>query len=136
MGNGEVTPSYVVDTHALFWYLTNPTRLSLAARQVFASAIAGSALLVLSPIVLIELYALVRKLGAPVDFAAELEEFQAAPYFRIEEITINDLLLLDQLEDIPEMHDRVIAAMAVRLGAIVLTVDKAIQNSVGVKSLW
>ncbi len=103
-------PIYVVDTHALFWHLTHSTRLSSAAQHVFNSAIQGTSLLVLSPIVLLELYALLRKVNAPVDFAAELRRFQTIPYYRIEAITPEDLLLLDRLHDIPEIHDRVIAA--------------------------
>ncbi len=129
-------PLYVVDTHALFWHLTNSTRLSTSARQVFDAAVSGAALLVLSPIVLLELYALLRKVKAPVDFAAELLRFQAIPYYRIEPIMLDDLLLLDRLQDIPEIHDRVIAATAVRLGATVLTLDPAIRSSAGVTSLW
>lgn len=49
---------------------------------------------------------------------------------------LDDLLLLDRLQDIPEIHDRAIAATAVRLGATVLTLDPAIRSSAGVRSLW
>lgn len=42
---------YVVDTHALVWYLTNDTRLGVGARQVLDDP---SALLVIPTIVLAE----------------------------------------------------------------------------------
>ena len=44
-------PTYVADTHALFWYLENPDRLSLAADAVFRLAAAGGALIVVPAIV-------------------------------------------------------------------------------------
>lgn len=136
MGRMSMTSIYVLDTHALFWHLTHSVCLSDPARQVFDIARSGAALLVISPIVLLELYALLNKVKAPIDFAAELQRFQAIPYYRIEAITLDDLLLLDRLQDIPEMHDRVIAATAVRLNATVLTRDPAIQNCASVKSIW
>ena len=69
---------YVLDTHALFWHLTASKRLSKRARQVFDDARKGKAVLILSPIVLLELYALLRKVGAPVNFATELQRFSSS----------------------------------------------------------
>ena len=84
MEGSSVIPAYVVDTHTLFGHLTHSTRLSSAARNVFDAAVSGAALLVLSPIVLMELYALLRKFKAPLDYTAELQRFQVIPYYRIE----------------------------------------------------
>ncbi len=64
--SGNISNLYLVDTHALFWYLVNSPRLSDLARQVFRRAFAGEALLVLSPIVLLELYGLAQKVKAPL----------------------------------------------------------------------
>jgi len=119
----------------LFWYLADPGRLSVAARRVFDAAHSGDAVLVLSPIVLLELYGVVRKVRAPVDFRTELTSFERPPY-RIEPITVEDLRLLDELDAIPELHDRLISATAVRLGAVVVTRDPEIHNCALVKSLW
>ncbi len=130
-----MSPPFVLDTHALFWHLTDPTQLSVAARQVFEDARQGHATLVLSPIVLLELYGVIRKVKAPVDFQAELTHFERSPY-RIEPITADDLRLLDQLDTIPELHDRLISATAVRLGAAVVTRDPAIRSCTVVQSVW
>ena len=126
---------YVLDTHALFWYLVNSPQLSESAKRVIAVAFAGEATLILSPIVLLELYGLARKVKAPFDFAAELELFEQPP-FLIEPIASADLRLLDRLSGIPELHDRLIAATAMRLNAPILTRDPQITACAEVTCIW
>lgn len=126
---------YVVDTHALFWHLVDSPRLSDLGRQVFQQAFVGETLLVLSPIVLLELYGLAQKVKAPFDFATELSLFERPP-FRIEPITSADLRLLDLLPGIPELHDRLIAATALRLNAPILTRDPLIIACPEVTCAW
>ena len=126
---------YVVATHALFWYLISSPKLSEAGRQVFQRAFASEVTLILSPIVLLELYGLARKVSAPFDFATELALFEQSP-FRIEPITIKDLYLLDRLKIIPELHDRLIAATAFRLSVPLLTRDPLITACPDVTCLW
>ncbi len=126
---------YVVDTHALFWYLVRSPKLSEVGEQIFQKAFAGEVTLVLSPIVLLELYGLARKVNAPFDFAAELALFEQPP-FSIEPITSADLRLLDRLSNIPELHDRLIAATALRLDAPVLTCDPALRACPEITSIW
>lgn len=83
---------YVVDTHALFWYLIDSPRLSELGRKVFQRAMAEEVTLILSPIVLLELFGLARNVKAPFDFATELALLERPP-FRIEPITVADLRL-------------------------------------------
>jgi PIN domain nuclease of toxin-antitoxin system len=131
----NISNLYVVDTHALFWYLVNSPKLSDLGRQVFRQAFGGETLLILSPIVLLELYGLARKVKARFDFATELALFEQPP-FRIEPITSADLRLLDHLPDIPELHDRLIAATALRLNAPILTRDPLITACPEVTCTW
>jgi predicted nucleic acid-binding protein len=63
-------PLYSIDTHALYWYETAAPMLSPTARGVFDEADRGKALLVLNPIVLAELYYVLRKAGLDANFAA------------------------------------------------------------------
>jgi len=126
---------YVVDTHALFWYLINSPKLSKLGRQIFQKAFAGETTLVLSPIVLLELYGVARKVTSPFDFATELALFEQPP-FRVEPITSADLRLLDRLSSIPELHDRLIAATAFRLNAPILTRDSLISACADVTCAW
>jgi PIN domain nuclease of toxin-antitoxin system len=54
----------------------------------------------------------------------------------IEPITVEDLRLLDHLEPIPELHDRLIAAVALRLRAPILTFDPQIRACTEVTCVW
>ena len=54
---------YLLDTHTLYWHLSVPAKLSAAAKQAIADGEAGKALLVVSQIVLAELFFLLKKLG-------------------------------------------------------------------------
>ena len=56
--------------------------------------------------------------------------------FHIEPITVDDLRLLDRLDAIPELHDRLIAAVALRIGAPILTCDPLIRNCPGISCIW
>lgn len=54
---------YVVDTNALYWHLTNSSRLSPTAREVFDNAQKGRGVLIVPHLTLAELYYLLRKRG-------------------------------------------------------------------------
>lgn len=130
-----LSQQYVVDTHALFWYLVDSPRLSESGRRIFQDALAGEVMLILSPIVLLELYGLLRKVKAPVDWEAELSLLEQPPFW-IEPITTEDLRLLNRLETIFELHDRLIAATALRLNAPILTCDPQIHACPAVRCVW
>ena len=126
---------FMVDTHALFWYLIGSSKLSTIGRQIFSEAFAGNTTLILSPIILLELYGLAQKVKAPFDFGTELALFEQSP-FRIESITTADLYLLDRLNIIPELHDRLIAATAFCLSIPILTRDPLITACNDVTCVW
>ncbi len=127
---------YVPDTHALFWYEFNSPLLSRNVRRVFDSADHEHAELVLHPIVLAEFYYVLRKTGCEQNFPRYLQFIERNSTYRLESITLEDLEQLPHWSEIPEMHDRLIAIAADRLGAVLLTKDAAIQSSPRVKWLW
>lgn len=49
-------PLYVVDTHALIWYLLNDKKLSTRAKALFEAAEQHQTMLIISAIVMAELY--------------------------------------------------------------------------------
>ena len=57
---------FVVDTHALWWYLSSPERLTPAASAVFRLAETGNATIVVPAITVAEFYFLSVKLRQPV----------------------------------------------------------------------
>jgi PIN domain nuclease of toxin-antitoxin system len=129
-------PLYSLDTHTLFWYEVADPKLSPNAASVFAEAELGRAVLVLNPVVLGEFYYTLRKFGLEAGFPAYLALLERNPIYRLEPITWDDFRRLHDFAEIPEMHDRLIAIQAVRLGAVLLTKDRTIQASPKVRWLW
>src|SRR5947207_1200940 len=117
---------FVPDTHALYWYLAGMPQLSQAARKCFDAAKKGEARLLVPAIVLAELYYLNAKLGAPLDFAAEFARLSAAPQIVFIPFDAEDVLGFDSLQAVPEMHDRIIAGVALSRACPCITRDPAI----------
>ena len=126
----------VVDTQALWYFLTQPSRLSRRARLAFANASTGEALIVVPAIVAAELYFLAAKNREPVDPSKVLGLIDSIPGLMIADLNREQLELLSALTDIPEMHDRLIAAEAVLLDAPVITRDGEILAAAGVEYVW
>ena len=109
-------PLFCLDTHAVYWRRTASPRLSAAAAQVFEDAIHGNAILIVPYVVVAELFYVLQKYGQVGLYAPLLGDFQTFPYYRLEPLTLADLMALDSVPEIPEMHDRLIALAAKRLG--------------------
>jgi len=117
---------YVVDTHALFWYLTASPRLG--AR--------GEAILYVPAIVLAELYFLNEKAGKPLDFHKEFQALRESSQFVFVPFTANDVDDFEQDNKASEMHDRMIVGVARRMGVMCITTDTEIVNSKLVSTVW
>src|SRR5438874_2296368 len=96
------------------------------ARARFDASARGEATIPVPSIVLAELYYLNAKLGAPLDFAAEFARLSAAPQIVFVPFDADDVLTFDALQGIPEMHDRIIAGVALSRGCACITRDPAI----------
>ncbi len=127
--------SYVVDTHALFWHLTSDRKLSAAARGAIERRHDPAATVLVSAISLAELYYVNQKAGKPLDFRREVQRL-ARDGFEIASVAVTDILLFDRLESVPEMHDRIIAALARGRGAAVVSRDRILSESAGVPVVW
>jgi len=112
------------------------SQLSAGARQVFSEAQAGGAILIVSHIVLAELYFVLDKQRRPDLFDIFVARLRATPAFRVEAVVLDDVLDLKNFTEIPEMHDRLIAVQAKQLGAKILTKDAHIRASTKVQCVW
>jgi PIN domain nuclease of toxin-antitoxin system len=128
--------TYLLDTHALYWHLFGPARLSPAARQAIDEGEAGKAGLVVLSIVLAELYYLLVKVQADDLFIDVLASLQAHPNYQIETILLEDVRNLPAYPEVPEMHDRLIVIASNRLKATLITKDQKIQASPQLTWLW
>jgi PIN domain nuclease of toxin-antitoxin system len=133
------TPKYVVDTHALVWFLEGNPRLGGRARAILEDA---NSELVLPVIALAEACWIVEHGRTSIpSVEALLGAVDADPRVRIASL---DRLVLEKtlsLMTITEMHDRQIVATALCLQdtgyqVVVLTKDANIQDAEVVFSVW
>jgi PIN domain nuclease of toxin-antitoxin system len=131
-----VEPVYVVDTHALLWHLTGDSRLSARATEIFDAADRGETQLVISVIVLAELYFLNQWRGSPLDFAAVYGRLSGSCACQFAAFNPSHVLDFSRDAGVTQMHDRIIVGLARRLRATLLTVDPVIAASGLVKVEW
>lgn len=126
----------MADTHALWWFLKSPERLSAAATAVFRLAATGNATIVVPSIVVAEFYFLSVKLGQPIAPAELLARFDSVGSIEVSDLGRAQLERLELCQEIPEMHDRLIAAESLTLEAPVLTRDESLTASPQVPTIW
>jgi PIN domain nuclease of toxin-antitoxin system len=126
---------YVIDAHALVWYLTNDAKLSADVRVVMTRIDNGKDKGLVPTIVLAEiLYASERgRISLTLDNV--LKELRKRKHYRIEPFN-RAVLIAAQKIMIPELHDRLIVATALQRKATVITRDEDIVNSGIVKTVW
>lgn len=129
MSSSPTTPieaGYVVDTHALLWHLKADKQLGAFAKQVFNSALGGQTQLIVSVIVIAELYYLNQKKHYFPDFAKTYHHLKQQPYFLFFNFVPDEVLDFQTNSSVPEMHDRIIAGLARRLSMPLITRDPQI----------
>ncbi len=130
-------PFFVTDTHPFVWYLAaDEARLSPSARSVFENADSAKAVIVIPAIVLAESLYLAEKGRIKAKAGDILRLVENALNYRLYPLDLSVIQIAWELRKIPEIHDRVIAATARRLGLELITDDKAIRQSGYVQTLW
>lgn len=132
----KIEPLYVVDTNALIWYLMDDSKLGRQARAVFSAAERGETRLVISAIVMAELYYADKKFGLFADFKELFLRLQAAPHMRFLPLEAEQVLDFDRDKDVPEMHDRIIAGISRRLSAPLIASDPKIVEAGVAEIVW
>ena len=127
---------YVADTHSLIWHFARPHQLGPHARAAFAEVDSGAARLYIPVIVLAELIFVVEAGRVSIDIETTLTQLAAIPNVEIVPLSSARVLELTGLSAIPEMHDRMIVAEALALGASLVTRDQIITASGLVPVVW
>lgn len=127
---------FVIDTHVLWWYLKVPDRLSATADVIFRLAETGNAVLVIPAIAVAEMYFLSVKLGQPLPPSALLDTLVDIAGLELPDLGKDQLEFLDRLPEIPEMHDRLIAADALIRGVPLVTRDAVLTASPQIETVW
>jgi PIN domain nuclease of toxin-antitoxin system len=120
----------------LLWYLTKDKKLSPRASAVFTAAEKGETQIVISAIVIAELFYANEKWRLFNDFAATLRDVLSRPYFQFVHFTAHDVFDFATDRAVREMHDRIIAGLARRLGVPMITADPNIVAANLVEIVW
>lgn len=128
--------NYLVDTHVLHWHWAVPSKLPVRVRDIFAKASRGEVRLIISHIVMLELNYLYKKLGLVEQFQDRLNDVSGGASFLLEPVHLIDIEKLPDFEAVPEMHDRILAIQAARLGIPMITKDESITKSKMIETIW
>lgn len=124
---------YLLDTHVLFWWTTEPARLAPAQRRVLDQTEASGASLGISAITLWELAMLAsrERIQAPGPIDVWLAELERDPAIEVLSITgrisFESVQLGSRFPGDPA--DRIIAATAICHGLTLLTADRRIRDA-------
>ena len=127
---------FVVDSHTLWWYLRSSYRLPAAVSSVFRLAETGNAIIIVPAIVVAEICFLSVKERQPVSPTSLLEALASVGGIQLSELGREQLELFGRLPEIPEMHDRLIAADAMYYNAPLLTRDRILNDSSQIETIW
>ena len=130
---------FVVDTHAILWYLYDDSRLSAPAAQALDDAIQDGDQIAIAAITLAEIVYLAEK-GRISSLAFDrVRTVIEQPGAMLVQVPF-DLAIAESMREIdrmqvPELPDRVIAATAHYLGVPVISRDHKIRSSI-VPTIW
>jgi predicted nucleic acid-binding protein len=96
----------------------------------------GEARALVPIIVLTEILYLEEKKRIHIQLKELLRYLQQHSQYEIVPYTLSLLMMVREISDIPELHDRIIAATARRYDAVVLTRDPSIASLSAVRTLW
>ncbi len=129
----------VLDTHTLFWWVSDPRELSSDAAAAIAAERPDGEVLI-SSITAWEIAMLVARgrLGLSMDIGAWLALVEEIDEVRF--IPVDNLIAVDAVALPGEFHkdpaDRLIVATARTLGAPIVTADEKIRDYAHVRTIW
>jgi len=127
--------SYLADTVALVRNLRNGN-LGQAANQVFLDAEEGKNVIYISAVTLMEILYLSEARRIDVHVAEVVELIRNSDNYILAPLDESVVLVAEGIDDIRELHDRLIAATAKFYNLPVLTSDSTLAESKHIKTLW
>ncbi len=132
---------YVLDTHALIWFVEGNKRLSEPAKAIMA---ASNSQMVLPLIALAEAAVIIERGRTTIsDISQFLTRVYADSRIEIFPLTLDvfERSLTPEALQIPELHDRFIVSTGLHLQDLgesvhVITIDQAITNAAVLTTIW
>jgi predicted nucleic acid-binding protein len=120
--------NYVTDTQGLVKFMMGKKVINDAAHQAYLSADKGEATIIIPAIVLMEVMYLFEKNRIEIGLL-QTEDLMESQNYQFEPLSFEILKTAAEIDDIPELHDRLIAATARHLDLPLITNDPVIGRS-------
>ena len=125
---------YVTDTQALIKFMMGKKVINDKAHQAFLSADKGESTIIIPAVVLMEVLYLFEKHRIDIGLL-QTEDLLKSQNYQFEPLILEILKTASEITDIPELHDRLIAATSRYLDIPIITNDPVIRKSKFVKIL-
>jgi PIN domain nuclease of toxin-antitoxin system len=130
----------VLDTHALIWWVSEPTRVPAKARRLLDAAVKAGERIAVSSISIWEVAMLVDRGRLMLTLALDvwIEQVESLPFLEFQPVDNRIATRAVRLENFPQRDpaDRMIAATALELGATLITADAQLRAYGPVKTVW
>lgn len=130
----------VVDTNAVIWFLSEPSQLSVAAKNIMSSAVLNGSSIFIPSMTVIELIYLTEKgkIAKPVldRLISALSNSEYA--FDLMPLNFEIAQVVQQVPRyaVPDLPDRVITATAMYLNLVLVTKDQKIRDFYKDRAIW
>ncbi|MCX5885431.1 MAG: PIN domain-containing protein [Proteobacteria bacterium] len=128
--------NFVTDTHALLWWFIDSPKLSSRVSDIFRKCEKGESIIFIPSIVIAEALSIFEKKRVSFDFKKLFKRIYESENFVIVGLDYFILQKMVDLEDVFELHDKIIAATAKYLNLPIITKDKTLQNAASIKTIW
>lgn len=126
----------LADTVALVRHLRGGRRLGARAKQIFQRADMGRLTIYIAGVTLMEILYLSESRRIPINLADIQTLLSGSQNYQVIPVGLDVVVMAASVDDVPELHDRLIVATAKLLGVPILTNDPVMAASRHVKSVW
>lgn len=130
----------LLDTHALIWWVSDPSRIPARARRLLDSTVKAGERLGVSSISIWEVAMLVDhgRLALTLALDVWIQQVESLSFLSFHPVDNRIAARAVRLDDFPHRDpaDRMIAATALELGATLVTADARLRGYSRVKTVW
>ena len=127
---------YLADTMALVQHLRGGRGLGRRARRILRQADQGHHTIVIFGVTLMEILYLSEHRRIPIDLGILGNLLAQSSNYTVVPVGFDVVKAAAAIDDVPELHDRLIAGTAAWLGILILTNDPVMMASRHVQTVW
>ena len=135
MTAASLANEFVADTVSLVTHITK-RRLGATAKSIFESVVAGNAIVDVPAMALAEILYLSERNKIPISILDVYNYLDRMANCKEYPMSLAVIKSAAEINDIPELHDRLIAGTARLLNLSLITNDRVMEASSFVKTIW